>query len=84
MGPQEHLEWRGATRQDTKAPKVHFSTKMTKMPLVHLELTKSQKKSKSPQNSTFHSFTSNSSSSKIFNNFDQVWLEVDSRWAQKP
>ena len=42
MGLQEHLEWRGTTRQDTKAPKVHFSTKMTKMPLVHLGLTKSQ------------------------------------------
>ena len=83
MGLQEHLEWRGTTRQDTKAPKVHFSTKMTKMPLVHLGLTKSQKKSKSPQNSTFHSFTSNQSFAEIFGSFNQDWLGVDPDGHQK-
>ena len=54
---------------------------MTKMALVNPRLTKSQTKSKSPQNSTFHIFISNSSSSEIFGNFDQVWLEVDSQQA---
>ena len=35
MGPREHLEWCGATYSGIGAPKVHFSTKMTKMPLVN-------------------------------------------------
>ena len=35
MGPREHLEWCGATRLVNGAPKVHFSAKMTKMPLVN-------------------------------------------------
>ena len=56
---------------------------MTKMALVNPRLTKSQTKSKSLQNSTFHIFISNSSSSEIFGNFDQVWLEVDSQQAQE-
>ena len=34
-GQWEHLEWRGATRSSTEAPKVHFLAKMTKMPLVN-------------------------------------------------
>ena len=39
MWPWEHLEWRNATRSDIRAPKVPFLAKMTKMPLVNLELT---------------------------------------------
>ena len=78
MGLQEHLEWHGVTRLDTGAPKVPFLAKMTKMPLVNPRLTESQTKSKSPQNITFHSFTSNLSFWDIFGNFDQVSPEVDS------
>ena len=48
------------------------------MPLVNPRLTESQIKSKSLQNSTFQSFTSNPSFSEIFGNFDQVWLTIDS------
>ena len=39
MGPWEHLEWCGATRSDTRAPKVPFPTKMTKILLINLGLT---------------------------------------------
>ena len=56
MGPREHLEWHGATRSNIGAPKVPFSAKMTKMPLVNLELTEGQTRSKSSQNNTFHGF----------------------------
>ena len=35
MGPREHPERRDAARSDTRAPKVPFSAKMTKMPLVN-------------------------------------------------
>ena len=63
-------EWRGATRLDTGAPKVLFSVKMTKIPLINLGLTESQTKSKSPQNITFHSFTSNLSFLDTFGKFD--------------
>ena len=35
------------------------------------------------QNNVFHSFTPNPSFSKIFNKFDQVWLEVNPRGTQK-
>ena len=81
MGPWEHLEWRGTAHSNTGAHKVHFLAKMTKTPLVNPGLTESQKKSKSPQNITFHSFTSNPSSSDIFTNFDQIWPGVYSWWA---
>ena len=81
MGPWEYPEWCGVTRSDTKAPKVPFSSKMTKMPLVNPRLINSQTKSKSPQNSTFHSFTSNPRFLEIFGDFWQVWPEVDSQRA---
>ena len=81
--PRAHPEWRGATRLDTGAPKVPFSAKMTKLPLVNPKLIEIQTKLKSPQNSTFHSFTSNLSFSERFGKFDQVWPEVDSRRAPK-
>ena len=51
------------------------------MPPINPGMTESQTKSKSPQNSNFHSFTSNLSFSEIFDNFDQVWLGVDSQRA---
>ena len=51
------------------------------MPLVNPRLTKGQTRSKSSQNNIFHGFISNLKSSKIFSNFDQVWLEFNSRWA---
>ena len=77
MGPWEHPKWCSATRSGIGAPKVPFSAKMTKMPWSTLGLTKGQTKSKLSQNNIFHSFTLNPSFSEIFNNFDQVWLEVD-------
>ena len=83
MGLWGHLEWHGATHSDIREPKVPFSAKMTKMPLVNPKLTKGQTRSKSSQNKIFHGFISNPSSSKIFGNFDQVWPGVDSRWAPK-
>ena len=83
MGPWEHLEWRGVTCPDTGAPKVPFSTQMTKKPLVNLRLIESQATSKSSQNNTFHGFSLNLSFLEIFGNFDQVWPKVDPRWAQK-
>ena len=70
MGLREHLDWRGATCSDTEAPKMPFSAKMTKMPPVNPGLAKSQTKSKSPQNSTFHNFTSNSSFLATLTKFD--------------
>ena len=39
---------------------------------------------KPSQNSIFHSFTSNLSFLESFDNFDQVWFEVDLGWAQNP
>ena len=78
MGPREHPEWRGATYSDTGALKVPLSAKMTKTPLVNPELAKSQTSSKSPQNKTYHIFTSNPSFLDIFGIFDQVWPWVDS------
>ena len=74
IGLREHLEWCGATRSDIETPKVPFSAKMTKIPLVNSRLTESQMKSKSLQNTTFHSFTSNPSFLEFFGNFNQVWL----------
>ena len=56
MGLWEHLEWRGAPRSDNEVPKVSFSTKMTKMPLVNLGLNEGQTRSKSTKNNTFHIF----------------------------
>ena len=70
MGSWEHLEWRGVTHSDTGALKVPLLAKMTKMPLVNPRLVESQTKLKSPQNITFHSFTSKPSFSEIFGNFD--------------
>ena len=48
------------------------------MPLVNPGLIKGQTRSKYSQNNIFHGFISNWSSSEIFINFDQDWLEVDS------
>ena len=73
MGPREHPERRGATCSSTGTPKVPFSAKMTKMPLVNLGLTEGQIGWKSSQSNTFHSFSSNPSFSKIFSHFDQIW-----------
>ena len=56
MGPREHPKWRGITHLDTRTPKVSFSAKMTKMPLVNLGFTEGQTRSKSTQNNTFHTF----------------------------
>ena len=84
MEPREHLERRGATRLGTRAPKVSFSAKMTEMPLVNPGLTESQIKSKSLQNSTFQSFTSNPSFSEIFGKFDQVDLKLTPGGPFKP
>ena len=84
MGPWEHLEWCDVTRSDTKAPKLPFPAKMTKIPLINLRLTEGQTRSKSTQNNTFHSISSNPSFSDIFSHFDQVWPEVNYKWAQKP
>ena len=61
-----------------------FQLKWPKCPWLALGLTKGQTRSKLSQNNVFHSFTPNSSFSNIFNNFDQVWPEVNPRWAQKP
>ena len=84
MGPWEHPEWHSTTRSDTRVTKVPFLTKMTKISLVNLGLTEGQTMSKSIQNNTFHSFSSNLSFSDIFSHFDQVWPEVDFGWAEKP
>ena len=70
MGLQEHLEWYGATRPDTRALKVPLLAKMAKMPPVNLGLIEGQTRSKSSQNNTFHSFTSNLSFLEIFGKFD--------------
>ena len=83
MEPREHLEWHGTTRSNTGALKVALLAKMIKTPLVSPRLAESQTRSKSPQNFTFHNFTSNLSFLKIFGNFDQVWPEVNSWWAPK-
>ena len=65
MGPRGHPEWYGATHSSTGALKVHFSTKMTKMPLANLGLTQDQTRLKLSQNNIFYSFTSNLSSRRI-------------------
>ena len=83
MGPWEHLEWCGITRSDIGVPKVPFLAQMTKMLLVNLGLIEGQTRSKSSQNNTFQGFWSNLSFSEIFGYYDQVWPEVDPRWAQK-
>ena len=80
IGLWEHPEWHSATRSNTRAPKVHFSTKMTKMPPINLGLTKGQIRLKSSQNNIFHGFTSNPSFSEIFGKFDQVWLSLTRSW----
>ena len=77
MGPWKHLDWCGTTRLGIRALKVLFSAKM---PLVNLELTKSQTRSKSSQNNIFHGFTSNPSYSETFVNFDRVWLSLTCGW----
>ena len=69
MGPREHLEWCGATHSDTRALRVPLSAQNDQNTLDH---------------NTFHSFTSNSSFSEIFGNFDQIWPGVDLKWPQKP
>ena len=78
MGFWEHPKWCSATRSNTEASKVTILTKITKMPLDNPRLIEGQTKSKSSQNNIFHGFISDLSFSKIFSNFDQVWLVVDS------
>ena len=56
----------------TRALKMPLSAKMTKTALISPRLAESQTRSKSPQNITFLSFTSNPNFSEIFGNFDQV------------
>ena len=56
-----------------RAPKVSFSAKMTKMPLVNLGLTECQTRLKSTQNNTFHSFSSSPCFLDIFSHFDSRW-----------
>ena len=85
IGLQGNLEWCGVIRSDTEAPKMPFLTKMTKIPLVNL-LTGGRTRSKSSQNNTFYSFSSNLNFSEVFvtlTKFDLVWPEVDSWWAPK-
>ena len=77
MGPPEHPKWRGAACSNTGTPKVPFSAKI---PLVNPSLTKGQTRSKSSQNKTFYSFTSNPSFSETFGNFDQVSLNLTWSW----
>ena len=84
MGLWEHLEWCGMTHSNIGAFTVPFSVKMTKVPLVNPKLTEGQTRSKSSQNNIFHGFISNLSSTKIFSNFDLVWLGVDFGEPQKP
>ena len=80
MGPWEHLKWRGITRSYTRALKVSFSVKMTKTPLVNPGLAEGQTRLKPSKNNTFHSFTSSPSFSKVFGNFNQVWLSLTLSW----
>ena len=61
-----------------------FSLKWPKWPWLPLGLTKGQMWSELSRNNIFHSFTSNLSFLDIFDNFDQVWPEVDPRWAKIP
>ena len=82
-GLRGHSEWCGTIHSDTKAPRVPFLAIMTKMPLANLGLNIGQTRSKPSQNNTFHSFTSNSSFSEIFGNFDLVWPRVDLEWSWK-
>ena len=84
MGPWEYLEWRGTTYSDTEALKVPLTTKMAKMPLVNPGLTKNRTRWKSSQKNIFHGFTSNSSFTEIFGNFDQVDSESTLGKLQKP
>jgi len=65
-----------ATCLDTKAPKLPFSTKMTKMPLVNLGLTEGRVRSKSSHKNIFRSFIPNPSFSEIFGKFDLVNSEL--------
>ena len=71
-GQWEHLEWRGATRLSTEAPKVPFLAKMTKMPLVSPRFDRRSNEVQTFTKQHFHNFAPNPSFSKIFNNFDQV------------
>ena len=75
-GPRKHLYWRDTTRSGIRALKMPFQVKLNKMPLVNPGLTESQTRSKSSRNNIFHAFTSNSSHSEIFVNFDQVWPDI--------
>ena len=77
MVPWKHLDWHGTTRSGLEALKVPFQVKLTKMPLVNPRLTKIQSQSKSSQNNIFQVYTSTSSYSMIFVNFDQVRPNVD-------
>ena len=72
MGPREHPERRDAARSDTRAPKVPFSAKMTKMPLVNPRFDQKSNEVKALTKQHFLWFTSNPSFLEIFNNFDQV------------
>jgi len=56
MEPREHLERRGTTRSDTKAPKVPFSAKMTEMPLVSPKFDRRSKEVKTLTKQHFSKF----------------------------
>ena len=79
MGLWEHTKWCGATHLDIKAPKVHFSAKMTKMPLVNLGLTEGQTMSKSSQNNNFHDFFIKP---ELLRNFWLLWPSLTRSWSR--
>ena len=82
-GPWKHLDWHDVTCSSIDAIEMLCQVKLTKMPLVNPELTKSQSRSNSSQNDTFHVSTLNLSYSVIFVNVDQIWPEVNSWGHQK-
>ena len=87
MGPQGHPEWCGTTYLDTGAPKVPFSTKRAKMPLVNLGLTKVQTRSKPSQNNTFivlHQIRASRKFLETLTKFNQVDPELTPDRPQKP
>ena len=76
-GAKRTSKWYGANRSDIGALKMPFSAKMT---LANPRLTEGQTRSKSSQNKTFYSFTSNPRFSETFGNFDQVSLNLTWSW----
>ena len=64
------------TRSNIGAPKMHFSTQITKMPQSTLGWPKVKQGQNPRKKNIVHGFISNLSSSEIFGNFDQVWLPI--------